>query len=108
MLAALTGVRSMPRLFLAAAALLLAAPAFAATTATATATLDPSLQAQDPCRAEVSKFEQAIGFIRQSQGNQAASELKEKLLPAKLENEILFRDGYCGLAKYIRDRKLNR
>eukprot|EP01034_Spumella_vulgaris_P004722 gene4722-6032_t len=70
--------------------------------------VDPSRQAQDPCRAEVSKFEQAIGFVRQNQGAQAASELKEKLLPAKLENEILFKDGYCGLARYIREKKLNR
>jgi hypothetical protein len=95
----------MTRLFLAAGALLLAAgPALAAPAGSN----DPSAQAQDPCRAEVSKFEQAIGFIRQSQGNQAAGELKEKLLPAKLENEILFREGYCGLAKYIREKKLNR
>ena len=64
--------------------------------------VDPSRQAQDPCRAEVSRFEQAIGFIRQNQGAQAATELKEKLLPAKLENDILFKDGYCGLARYIR------
>ena len=72
------------------------------------AATDLSLTAQDPCRAEVSKFEQAIGFVRQNQGSQAAQELKEKLLPAKLENEILFKDGYCGLARYIREKKLHR
>jgi len=60
------------------------------------------------CRAEVSKFEQAIGFIRRTQGNAAAAELKEKLLPAQLENEILFKSGYCGLARHIREHKLNR
>ena len=65
-------------------------------------------QAQDACRTEVSKFEEAIGFVRRSQGNQAAAELKEKLLPAKVESDILFKDGYCGLARYIRDKKLNR
>ena len=69
---------------------------------------DLSLNAQDPCRAEVSKFEQAIGFVRQNQGNQAAQELKERLLPAKLENDLLFKEGYCGLAKYLREKKLNR
>jgi hypothetical protein len=83
----------------------LLAPAVGAQT---TVNTDLSVQVADPCRAEVSKFEQAIGFVRQNQGIQAANELKEKLLPAKLENEILFKDGYCGLAKYIRDRKLNR
>jgi len=60
------------------------------------------------CRAEVSKFEQAIGYIRRTQGNAAAAELKEKLLPAQLENEILFKTGYCGLARHIREHKLNR
>jgi hypothetical protein len=68
----------------------------------------PDFGANDPCRAEVAKFERAIGFIRQNQGNQAAQALKEKLLPAKVENEILMSEGYCGLAKYIKDKKLNK
>jgi hypothetical protein len=79
-----------------------------AVAAAQTAPADLSLNAQDPCRAEVSKFEQAIGFVRQNQGNQAAQDLKERLLPAKLENDILFKDGYCGLARYLREKKLNR
>jgi len=74
----------------------------------AAAALATQAQTQDPCRAEVSKFEQAIGFVRQQQGIQAAMELKEKLLPAKVESEILFKEGYCGLAKYLREKKLNR
>jgi hypothetical protein len=68
----------------------------------------PFMPSSDACRTEVSKFEQAIGFVRQSQGNKAAAELKEKLLPAKLENEILFKDGYCGLARYLHEKKLDR
>ena len=91
----------MPRFLLFAAALALL-PAAAWPQAT------PAFNAQDPCRAEVSKFEQAIGFIRQTQGNQAAQDLKEKLLPTKLENELLFSKGYCGVAEYIREKKLNR
>lgn len=79
-----------------------------ATPGHAQTSVDPSRQAQDPCRAEVSKFEQAIGFIRQNQGAQAAADIKEKLLPAKLENDLLFKEGYCGLARYIREKKLNR
>ena len=72
------------------------------------APLTPSFQVIDPCKAVVSRFEQAIGFIRQSQGIQAAAELKEKLLPAKLESAILFKDGYCGLAAYLREKKLDK
>jgi hypothetical protein len=74
----------------------------------AAAVLSQAAATQDPCRAEVAKFEHAIGFVRQNQGSQAAQALKEKLLPAKLESEILFKDGYCGLARYLSEKKLNR
>ena len=60
------------------------------------------------CKTEVVKFEETIGFIRQHQGVQAAAALKEKLLPAKLEAELLATKGYCGLAQYIREKKLDR
>ena len=60
----------------------------------------------DPCRVDVAKFERGIGFIRQNQGNKAADELREKLLPAKIQNTILSDQGYCGLAKYLNDKKL--
>jgi hypothetical protein len=83
----------------------LAEPALAQT-ATAPPPAATSIAAPDPCRLDVSRFEQVIGFLRQNQGNQAAAALKEKLLPAKLESEILFKDGYCGLAKYLREKKL--
>lgn len=62
----------------------------------------------NPCKSEVAKFEEAIGFIRQHQGVQAAGAIKEKLLPAKVEAELLQTQGYCGLAQYLRDKKLNR
>ena len=62
----------------------------------------------NPCKTEVVKFEEAIGLIRQVQGNEAAAKLKEKLLPAKTEAQLLATEGYCGVAKYIRDNKLNR
>jgi hypothetical protein len=68
-----------------------------------TAVTGPS---NDQCQSEVLKFERVIGFIRESQGNRAAAEVKEKMLPAKTETDILNREGYCGLAKYLRDKKL--
>ena len=72
------------------------------------AALSAPLPPTDPCRSEVSKFEETIALIRQTQGTPAATALKEKLLPAKLENELLFKEGYCGLARYLREKKLNR
>ncbi len=85
-----------------AAGLLASGPAWAQLAADSTA----AQRTQEACRSEVSKFEEAIGFIRRSQGNQAAADLKEKLLPAKLESDILFKEGYCGLARHIREKKL--
>lgn len=72
------------------------------------AALTHNFETSDPCRVAVSKFEQTIGLIRNIQGNQAAAELKEKLLPAKVENAILFKDGYCGLVAYLREKKLDK
>jgi len=62
----------------------------------------------DPCKATVLKFERTLAFIRETQGNKAGEDLKEKLLPAKLQSEILFKDGYCGLARYIKENRLDR
>ena len=54
------------------------------------------------------QFERAIGTVRQLQGNQAAADLKEKLLPAATERQLLNTEGYCGLSKYLNDKKLLR
>lgn len=66
------------------------------------------LSTPNACKQKVAEFERAIGLIRQVQGNKAAAELKEKLLPAKIESELLFSQGYCGLARYIQEKKLDR
>ena len=68
---------------------------------------EPQEKDTDTCKAEVLKFEKNIAFIRSSLGNASAAKLREKLLPAKLESEILFKDGYCGLARHMQDKKLN-
>ncbi len=89
-------------------AVLLALCAVLEQTAAQATTPTPTEPPTAPCRAEVLKFEQAMAIIRQSQGNQAAAELKEKLLPAQREADLLLREGYCGLAKHLRDKKLGR
>lgn len=67
----------------------------------------PSAQeSPNRCQAEIFKFEKILSFIRESQGLQAAALIKEKMLPAKVESEILKKDGYCGLARHLRDKKL--
>lgn len=62
--------------------------------------------AEATCQKELSKFEQTIALLRQVQGNKAAAEVRERLLPAKLENEILANQGTCGLTKHLRKKRL--
>ena len=48
-----------------------------------------AISAPDECKRAYVKFEEAIGLLRRTQGNEAAAAVKEKLLPAKLHDEIL-------------------
>ena len=58
------------------------------------------------CKQTVNKFEQAMDFMRETQGSTWTSAFKEKKLPAAVEKEILKKDGYCGLSKYLKHNKL--
>lgn len=79
-------------------------PSWAQTAPPPAAAADPAEQ----CKKDVLQFERAIGTVRQLQGNQAAADLKEKLLPAATERQLLNTEGYCGLSKYLNDKKLLR
>ncbi len=66
-----------------------------------------ALDSQEPqCRETVAKFEESMAFVRKSVGYQRATEIKESLLPDKLEAEIFNKEGYCGVARYLRAKKL--
>ncbi|NDY90025.1 hypothetical protein [Ideonella livida] len=60
----------------------------------------------EACNAEMGKFVQALDFVRDAQGPQAATQLREKLLPAKLEAELMGQDGTCAVVKYLRGKRL--
>ena len=79
-------------------------PIWAQTAPAPAAAADPAEQ----CKKDVLQFERAIGTVRQLQGNQAAADLKEKLLPAATERQLLNTEGYCGLSRYLNDKKLLR
>ena len=79
-------------------------PTWAQTAPAPAAAADPAEQ----CKKDVLQFERAIGTVRQLQGNQAAADLKEKLLPAATERQLLNTEGYCGLSRYLNDKKLLR
>ena len=79
-------------------------PVWAQTAPAPAAAADPAEQ----CKKDVLQFERAIGTMRQLHGNQAAADLKEKLLPAATERQLLNTEGYCGLSRYLNDKKLLR
>ena len=58
------------------------------------------------CRDTVTKFEESMAFIRKSVGYEKAAEMKEALLPNKLESELFAKEGYCGVARHLRAKKL--
>ena len=58
------------------------------------------------CQNDVSKFEQLVGVVRQTHGEKAAHDLREKLLPSKEADEALNQSGQCGLARLLRTKKL--
>jgi hypothetical protein len=58
------------------------------------------------CRQTVGKFEESMAFVRKSVGYEKATEMKEALLPNKLESELFAKEGYCGVARYLREKKL--
>lgn len=81
---------------------LLAMPGLARAQAAAASKPTPETQ----CQRDLAKFEQAIAFVKQAQGQEAAAKLRERLLPAQLENELLAREGSCGLARHLREKRL--
>jgi len=61
---------------------------------------------EQACRETVAKFEESMAFVRKSVGYEKAAEIKESLLPNKLESELFAKDGYCGVARHLREKKL--
>ena len=61
---------------------------------------------EQACRDTVTKFEESMAFIRKSVGYEKAAEMKEALLPNKLESELFSKEGYCGVARHLRAKKL--
>lgn len=61
---------------------------------------------EQQCRETVVKFEESMSFARKSLGYEKAAEIKESLLPNKLESELFAKEGYCGVAKHLKAKKL--
>ncbi len=66
----------------------------------------PHAQNDLTCQNELVKFEQTMGYLRQTSGDQAATTVQDKLLPAKTREELMAKEGPCGVVRYLRAKKV--
>lgn len=62
----------------------------------------------DPCKREVLQYQSNMALVRQTLGGPAAAELEAKFMSKPEWNALLLQDGYCGIAKRLREKKLTR
>lgn len=68
---------------------------------------EPSL-ANDPCKRDVLKYQANIDLVRKSLGEAAAAELDARFMPRAEWDAVLLKQGYCGIARKLREQKLAR
>ncbi len=66
----------------------------------------PKAQNDVSCQNELVKFEQTMGYLRQTTGDQAATTVQDKLLPAKTREELMAKEGPCGVVRFLRAKKV--
>jgi hypothetical protein len=58
------------------------------------------------CQKELAKFEQTLGYLRQTSGTQLATTVQDKLLPAKTREDLLAKEGPCGVVRFLREKRV--
>ena len=67
----------------------------------------PTLVA-DACKREVLRYQSNVDLVRKSLGERAAADLEGRFMTREQWDAVLLREGYCGLARRLRDGKLTR
>ena len=62
--------------------------------------------AVDACKRDVLKYQAQIEFVRKSLGDKEADALAARFMTKAEWDALLLSEGYCGLAKRLRARKL--
>lgn len=60
----------------------------------------------DACKRDVLKYQAQIEFVRKSLGDKEAEALAARFMVKEEWDAVLLAEGYCGLAKRLRARKL--
>lgn len=62
----------------------------------------------DPCKKDVLHFQEDLRTVRDTLGEAAAKKVQEDFLPQAQWNALLLSEGYCGISKRLREKKLVR
>ena len=60
----------------------------------------------DACKRDVLKYQAQIAFVRKSLGDKEADALAARFMTQAEWDGLLLSEGYCGLARRLRARKL--
>ena len=70
------------------------------------AAMEAPVNVADPCKRDVLKYQGNIHLVRKSLGDKAAAELEARFMGRTEWDALLLKDGYCGLARKLREQKL--
>ena len=62
----------------------------------------------DPCKKDVLKFQEDLRALEAAMGEVAAREFQNKFMAREAWDAVLLNEGYCGLSKRLREKKLVR
>ena len=72
------------------------------------ASMDAPALVVDICKRDVMKYQSNIELVRKSLGDKAAAELDAKFMDKAQWDATLLKDGYCGIARKLREQKLTK
>ncbi len=66
----------------------------------------PPVLVNDPCKRDVLVYQSNIELVRKTLGDKAAAEQDARFMSKAEWDATLLKEGYCGLSRRLRERKL--
>jgi hypothetical protein len=58
------------------------------------------------CKQQLLRYEEALRLVKQTLGTAAYETMKARQMPDAERDALLFKGGYCAVARVLRERKL--